>query len=88
MNVMDRVRAHRKRWREAEKEVRDRVARALNEADDSVDPTLPAVTSWPNVGDEFTVDLTLEDGTPVRATVRVTLHPESYVDLATKEDSE
>jgi hypothetical protein len=34
------------------------------------------------------LDLTLEDGTPVRATVRVTLHPESYVDLATKEDSE
>jgi hypothetical protein len=87
MNVMDRVRAHRKRWREAEKEVRDRLAKALNEADDSMDPTIPAVTSWPSGGDEFTVDLTLGDGTPVRATVRVTLHPESYVDLAAKEDS-
>jgi hypothetical protein len=87
MNVMDRVRAHRKRWRAAEKEVRNRLAKALNEADDSNDPTLPAVTSWPSTGDEFTVDLILEDGTPVRATIRVTLHPESYVDLAAKEDS-
>jgi hypothetical protein len=87
MNVMDRVRAHRKRWREAEKEVRDRLAKALNEADDSMNPTIPAITSWPSTGDEFTVDLTLKDGTPVRATVRVTLHPESYVDLAAKEDS-
>jgi hypothetical protein len=87
MNVMDRVKANRKRWRAAEKEVRDRLAKALNEADDSMDPTIPAVTSWPSVGDEFTVDLTLEDGTPVRSTVRVTLYPESYVDLAAKEDS-
>jgi hypothetical protein len=87
MNVIDRVRAHQKRWRAAEKEVRDRLAMALNEADDSMDPTLPAVTSWPSGGSEFTVDLTLEDGTPVRATVRVTLYPESYVDLAAKEDS-
>jgi hypothetical protein len=88
MNVMDRVLAHRKRWRAAEKEVRDRLAKALNEADDSMDPTIPAVTSWPSGGGEFTVDLVLEDGTPVRATVRVTLYPESYVDLATKEDNE
>jgi hypothetical protein len=87
MNVMDRILAHRKRWRAAEKEVRDRLAKVLNEADDNMDPTIPAVTSWPSGGDEFTVDLTLEDGTPVRATVRVTLYPESYVDLATREDS-
>jgi hypothetical protein len=87
MNVMGRVLAHRKRWRAAEKEVRDHLAKALNEADDSNDPTIPAITSWPSGGDEFTVDLILEDGMPVRATVRVTLHPESYVNLATKEDS-
>jgi hypothetical protein len=87
MNVMDRVLAHRKRWRAAEKEVRDRIAKALNEIDDSNEPTIPIVTSWPSTGDEFTVDLALEDGTPIRATVRVTLYPESYVDLAAKEDS-
>jgi hypothetical protein len=78
MNVMDRILAHRKRWRAAEKEVRDRLAKVLNEADDNMDPTIPAVTSWPSGGDEFTVDLTLEDGTPVRATVRVTLYLKYY----------